>query len=175
MLFLCGRVEKLQLHCWVVSHIVFIMQRIKGHINSSFTVYDGALADDPTHQLFLCVSVCLCVSEGNLFTATVTDFLAIDAVIYRSLGDSPALRTVKHDSKWFRGICRHVCVCVDALSGRVRLCAVKHSYVGAARSASRLLLMLMWVWWLEFVSTLLSSTWIDAYAGRTGLSQHAGS
>ncbi|MGH0174880.1 UNVERIFIED_CONTAM: hypothetical protein FKN15_068873 [Acipenser sinensis] len=39
---------------------------------------------------------------GNLFTATVTDFLAIDAVIYRSLGDSPALRTVKHDSKWFR-------------------------------------------------------------------------
>lgn len=45
----------------------------------------------------------VCISEGNLFTATVTDFLAIDAVIYRSLGDSPALRTVKHDSKWFRG------------------------------------------------------------------------
>ncbi|XP_036410143.1 semaphorin-6B-like [Megalops cyprinoides] len=41
-------------------------------------------------------------AEGNLFTATVTDFLAIDAVIYRSLGDTPALRTVKHDSKWFR-------------------------------------------------------------------------
>lgn len=38
-----------------------------------------------------------------LFTATVTDFLAIDAVIYRSLGDSPTLRTVKHDSKWFKG------------------------------------------------------------------------
>lgn len=63
--------------------------------------------------------VCMCVffywSEGNLFTATVTDFLAIDAVIYRSLGDSPALRTVKHDSKWFRGtekcvVC--VCACV---------------------------------------------------------------
>ncbi|XP_062337815.1 sema domain, transmembrane domain (TM), and cytoplasmic domain, (semaphorin) 6Ba [Osmerus eperlanus] len=41
-------------------------------------------------------------AEGNLFTGTVTDFLAIDAVIYRSLGDSLALRTVKHDSKWFR-------------------------------------------------------------------------
>ncbi|KAI1883185.1 hypothetical protein AGOR_G00242610 [Albula goreensis] len=41
-------------------------------------------------------------AEGNLFTATVTDFLAIDAVIYRSLGAPPALRTVKHDSKWFR-------------------------------------------------------------------------
>ncbi|XP_048844856.1 semaphorin-6B-like isoform X1 [Brienomyrus brachyistius] len=41
-------------------------------------------------------------AEGSLFTATVTDFLAIDAVIYRSLGESPALRTVKHDSKWFR-------------------------------------------------------------------------
>uniref|UniRef100_A0AAY4D445 Sema domain-containing protein n=1 Tax=Denticeps clupeoides TaxID=299321 RepID=A0AAY4D445_9TELE len=41
-------------------------------------------------------------AEGSLFTGTVTDFLAIDAVIYRSLGDSLALRTVKHDSKWFR-------------------------------------------------------------------------
>lgn len=41
---------------------------------------------------------------GMLFTATVTDFLAIDAVIYRSLGDSPTLRTVKHDSKWFKGV-----------------------------------------------------------------------
>uniref|UniRef100_W5K6Z6 Semaphorin 6B n=1 Tax=Astyanax mexicanus TaxID=7994 RepID=W5K6Z6_ASTMX len=39
---------------------------------------------------------------GSLFTGTVTDFLAIDAVIYRSLGESPALRTIKHDSKWFR-------------------------------------------------------------------------
>ncbi|XP_055723696.1 semaphorin-6B-like [Salvelinus fontinalis] len=45
-------------------------------------------------------------AEGSLFTGTVTDFLAIDAVIYRSLGDSPALRTVKHDSKWFRGTLR---------------------------------------------------------------------
>uniref|UniRef100_A0A8C1ZGY4 Sema domain, transmembrane domain (TM), and cytoplasmic domain, (semaphorin) 6Ba n=1 Tax=Cyprinus carpio TaxID=7962 RepID=A0A8C1ZGY4_CYPCA len=41
-------------------------------------------------------------AEGSLFTGTVTDFLAIDAVIYRSLGESPALRTIKHDSKWFR-------------------------------------------------------------------------
>uniref|UniRef100_A0A8C1PFS3 Sema domain-containing protein n=1 Tax=Cyprinus carpio TaxID=7962 RepID=A0A8C1PFS3_CYPCA len=55
------------------------------------------------HKDFIC-RVCLCAvfSEGNLYTATVTDFLAIDAVIYRSLGDNPALRTVKHDSKWFR-------------------------------------------------------------------------
>uniref|UniRef100_UPI00398F1355 semaphorin-6B n=1 Tax=Pristiophorus japonicus TaxID=55135 RepID=UPI00398F1355 len=41
-------------------------------------------------------------ADNKLFTATVTDFLAIDAVIYRSLGDSPTLRTVKHDSKWFK-------------------------------------------------------------------------
>uniref|UniRef100_A0A8C9A6P0 Semaphorin-6B n=1 Tax=Prolemur simus TaxID=1328070 RepID=A0A8C9A6P0_PROSS len=41
-------------------------------------------------------------SGEMLFTATVTDFLAIDAVIYRSLGDRPTLRTVKHDSKWFK-------------------------------------------------------------------------
>lgn len=76
--------------------------------------YAIVLAVCPTHY---CVHVCVfCVSEGNLFTATVTDFLAIDAVIYRSLGDSPALRTVKHDSKWFRGtdkcvVCVRACVC----------------------------------------------------------------
>uniref|UniRef100_A0A3Q4HX58 Sema domain, transmembrane domain (TM), and cytoplasmic domain, (semaphorin) 6Ba n=1 Tax=Neolamprologus brichardi TaxID=32507 RepID=A0A3Q4HX58_NEOBR len=52
---------------------------------------------DPRHA-----NVALFAGNGSLFTGTVTDFLAIDAVIYRSLGDSPALRTVKHDSKWFR-------------------------------------------------------------------------
>ncbi|XP_063771157.1 semaphorin-6B isoform X2 [Pseudophryne corroboree] len=41
-------------------------------------------------------------ADGMLFTATVTDFLAIDAVLYRSLGRRPALRSVKHDSKWFK-------------------------------------------------------------------------
>ncbi|KAM5192185.1 semaphorin-6B [Mantella aurantiaca] len=41
-------------------------------------------------------------ADGMLFTATVTDFLAIDAVLYRSLGKLPALRSVKHDSKWLK-------------------------------------------------------------------------
>lgn len=45
----------------------------------------------------------VCFADGKLYSATVTDFLAIDAVIYRSLGDSPTLRTVKHDSKWLKG------------------------------------------------------------------------
>uniref|UniRef100_A0A8C9SX73 Semaphorin 6Cb n=1 Tax=Scleropages formosus TaxID=113540 RepID=A0A8C9SX73_SCLFO len=37
------------------------------------------------------------------YSATMTDFLASDAVIYRSLGESaPVLRTVKYDSKWLR-------------------------------------------------------------------------
>ncbi|XP_077599634.1 semaphorin-6D-like [Stigmatopora nigra] len=40
---------------------------------------------------------------GDLYSATVTDFLASDAVIYRSLGDRrPVLRSVKYDSKWLR-------------------------------------------------------------------------
>ncbi|XP_048086181.1 semaphorin-6D-like [Alosa alosa] len=41
---------------------------------------------------------------GNFYSATMTDFLASDAVIYRSLGGegSPVLRTVKYDSKWLR-------------------------------------------------------------------------
>ncbi|XP_032873367.1 semaphorin-6A isoform X5 [Amblyraja radiata] len=41
-------------------------------------------------------------AEGKLYSATVTDFLAIDSVIYQSLGESPTLRTVKHDSKWLK-------------------------------------------------------------------------
>lgn len=45
----------------------------------------------------------VCFVDGKLYSATVTDFLAIDAVIYRSLGDQPTLRTVKHDSKWLKG------------------------------------------------------------------------
>ncbi|XP_048880376.1 sema domain, transmembrane domain (TM), and cytoplasmic domain, (semaphorin) 6E isoform X2 [Brienomyrus brachyistius] len=40
---------------------------------------------------------------GSFYSATMTDFLASDAVIYRSLGDSaPVLRTFKYDSKWLR-------------------------------------------------------------------------
>uniref|UniRef100_A0A0D9RQB8 Semaphorin-6A n=1 Tax=Chlorocebus sabaeus TaxID=60711 RepID=A0A0D9RQB8_CHLSB len=49
-------------------------------------------------------------ADGKLYSATVTDFLAIDAVIYRSLGESPTLRTVKHDSKWLK-----VLACVKSL------------------------------------------------------------
>ncbi|XP_075867613.1 semaphorin-6C-like isoform X2 [Nelusetta ayraudi] len=43
-------------------------------------------------------------SGGDFYSATMTDFLASDAVIYRSLGGEgrPVLRTVKYDSKWLR-------------------------------------------------------------------------
>ncbi|MGH0176888.1 UNVERIFIED_CONTAM: hypothetical protein FKN15_073801 [Acipenser sinensis] len=42
-------------------------------------------------------------ADGNLYSATMADFQASDAVIYRSLGDrSPVLRTVKYDSKVLR-------------------------------------------------------------------------
>ena len=33
----------------------------------------------------------------------MADFLASDAVIYRSMGDGSALRTIKYDSKWLKG------------------------------------------------------------------------
>ncbi|XP_069372580.1 semaphorin-6D-like isoform X3 [Paralichthys olivaceus] len=40
---------------------------------------------------------------GDFYSATMTDFLASDAIIYRSLGGGrPVLRTVKYDSKWLR-------------------------------------------------------------------------
>lgn len=38
-----------------------------------------------------------------MYSATVADFLASDAVIYRSMGDGSALRTIKYDSKWIKG------------------------------------------------------------------------
>uniref|UniRef100_K7GFT7 Semaphorin 6C n=1 Tax=Pelodiscus sinensis TaxID=13735 RepID=K7GFT7_PELSI len=42
-------------------------------------------------------------ADGNLYSATVADFQASDAVIYRSLSErSPVLRTIKYDSKWLR-------------------------------------------------------------------------
>ncbi|XP_056268634.1 sema domain, transmembrane domain (TM), and cytoplasmic domain, (semaphorin) 6D, like [Pseudoliparis swirei] len=41
-------------------------------------------------------------AEGKLYSATVADFQASDAVIYRSLGAGSALRTVKYDSKWLK-------------------------------------------------------------------------
>lgn len=58
--------------------------------------------------------------DGKLYSATVTDFLAIDAVIYRSLGDSPTLRTVKHDSKWLKGEWTHTCTQSQCVDWRVR-------------------------------------------------------
>ena len=42
-------------------------------------------------------------SDGKLYSATVADFQASDAVIYRSMGDGSALRTIKYDSKWLKG------------------------------------------------------------------------
>lgn len=48
--------------------------------------------------------LCFSPTGGDFYSATMTDFLASDAVIYRSLGESsPVLRTVKYDSKWLRG------------------------------------------------------------------------
>ncbi|XP_078386060.1 semaphorin-6D isoform X4 [Cetorhinus maximus] len=41
-------------------------------------------------------------ADNKLYSATVADFLASDAVIYRSMGDGSALRTIKYDSKWIK-------------------------------------------------------------------------
>lgn len=54
-------------------------------------------------KVYLFLSSCFSAG-GDFYSATMTDFLASDAVIYRSLGESsPVLRTVKYDSKWLRG------------------------------------------------------------------------
>uniref|UniRef100_A0A8C5L005 Sema domain, transmembrane domain (TM), and cytoplasmic domain, (semaphorin) 6C n=1 Tax=Jaculus jaculus TaxID=51337 RepID=A0A8C5L005_JACJA len=41
-------------------------------------------------------------AEGSLYSATAADFQASDAVVYRSLGPRPPLRSAKYDSKWLR-------------------------------------------------------------------------
>uniref|UniRef100_A0A674HZA1 Semaphorin 6D n=1 Tax=Terrapene triunguis TaxID=2587831 RepID=A0A674HZA1_9SAUR len=51
---------------------------------------------------FICCFIGLQNNYGKLYSATVADFLASDAVIYRSMGDGSALRTIKYDSKWIK-------------------------------------------------------------------------
>ncbi|XP_005376775.1 PREDICTED: semaphorin-6D isoform X7 [Chinchilla lanigera] len=41
-------------------------------------------------------------ADGKLYSATVADFLSSDHVIYRSMGDGSALRTIRYDSKWIK-------------------------------------------------------------------------
>ncbi|KAM8999152.1 semaphorin-6C isoform 2-T7 [Sarcophilus harrisii] len=41
-------------------------------------------------------------AEGSLYSATAADFQASDAVVYRSFGPQPPLRSAKYDSKWLR-------------------------------------------------------------------------
>lgn len=42
--------------------------------------------------------------DGSLYSATVADFQASDAVIYRSLSPGrPPLRTLKYSSRWLQG------------------------------------------------------------------------
>ncbi|XP_062994309.1 semaphorin-6A-like [Elgaria multicarinata webbii] len=41
-------------------------------------------------------------ADDNLYSATASDFKKRDSLIYRSLGDSPRLRTYKQNSKWLK-------------------------------------------------------------------------
>ena len=53
----------------------------------------------------------------------MTDFLASDAVIYRSLGDDlPVLRTLKYDSKWPRGRSHDLVLVTCPGSGHMSCC-----------------------------------------------------
>lgn len=72
----------------------------------SFSLHSSPLYSSSIFPPYCSFLLCVPSPDGKLYSATVTDFLAIDAVIYRSLGDSPTLRTVKHDSKWLKGECR---------------------------------------------------------------------
>lgn len=77
----------------VLSHLPDGREQSRGHLHCHPSL----------PCLVPCSTLSLFSADGKLYSATVTDFLAIDAVIYRSLGDSPTLRTVKHDSKWLKG------------------------------------------------------------------------
>ncbi|XP_062891505.1 semaphorin-3F-like isoform X2 [Mobula hypostoma] len=38
--------------------------------------------------------------NGNLYAGVHVDFMGMDAAVFRSLGDRPAIRTEQHDSRW---------------------------------------------------------------------------
>ena len=42
-------------------------------------------------------------ADDNFYTATVTDFTARDAAIYRMMGDATHLRTAQYNSRWLNG------------------------------------------------------------------------
>lgn len=44
-------------------------------------------------------------SDGNFYSATVTDFTGRDAAIYRMMGPSRPLRTAQYNSRWLNGVC----------------------------------------------------------------------
>lgn len=101
--------QKAGISQWISENVFFILTRLNSlhpfpllYGSLCFCLHSSPLSISisPSHcSLRLCVPS----PDGKLYSATVTDFLAIDAVIYRSLGDSPTLRTVKHDSKWLKG------------------------------------------------------------------------
>lgn len=43
-------------------------------------------------------------SDGNFYSATVTDFTGRDAAVYRMMGPSKYLRTAQFNSRWLNGI-----------------------------------------------------------------------
>lgn len=51
-------------------------------------------------------SACADPTDDRLYSATVADFQASDAVIYRSMR-GPALRSIKYSSRWLRGAWGH--------------------------------------------------------------------
>lgn len=116
----------------------------------------------PSSSLFVYIfppycsfSLCVRSPDGKLYSATVTDFLAIDAVIYRSLGDSPTLRTVKHDSKWLKGewgtqtqsLWSESARLIDKLEKKpkVRTCMLDHVFVFYDSCANMCLSLCVWM------------------------------
>jgi len=43
-------------------------------------------------------------ADGDLYTATATDFAGRDVGVYRDLGPSRRLRTAQYNSRWLNGI-----------------------------------------------------------------------
>lgn len=96
MFHLSGSQLKMVRNVGQVPYIIYLIQESWGGGGLYYSRMPTVLLQLRPPLLFL-------FEDGKLYSATVTDFLAIDAVIYRSLGDSPTLRTVKHDSKWLKG------------------------------------------------------------------------
>ncbi|XP_074652537.1 semaphorin-5A-like [Tubulanus polymorphus] len=85
--FTCGTFAFSPTCTWrMISDLGTVLEETKGQ---------GKCPLNPSHNITV-----LMTDEGNLYSATYTDFTARDPAIYRTMGPSKPLRTMQYNTKW---------------------------------------------------------------------------